>query len=429
MNINRQKLDRVIESFKERNTFVELSNRLQQPVPEAPCVPMGNPYTEEGQQERLEFAQKQTQKSLNAVGGGCHFKEHERLAGNIENYIGMTQVPTGIAGPIAVNGSEAYGNYYVPLATTEGALVASYSRGMKACRDSGWITSVCLIEGVQRSPMFIFRDFKGVGEFIVWVADNKAALVAAVEKCSRYAKLSDFKMNVEGNSVIITLEYTTGDAAGQNMVTLCTHAVCSYILSHTPIQPVHWFIESNYSGDKKATALAFTNVRGKKVTSEIHLHRNVVLDVLKSTPEKMAAYWQASTLAVIKSGSIGAQGHVANGLTAMFMACGQDVACITEVAVGITRMEVNDEGGLYCAVTLPNLIVGTVGGGTSLPTQRECLEMMDCYGEGKARKFAEICGAVALAGEISIAAAISADHFAQAHQQLGRKQETNQVNS
>jgi hydroxymethylglutaryl-CoA reductase (NADPH) len=205
------------------------------------------------------------------------------------------------------------------------------------------------------------------------------------------------------------------------MVTICTDEICKYIIASAPIKPEFWFIESNYSGDKKATALTFTNVRGKKVTAEVTLSEKIVKTILRTTPKAMAEYWQSSTIGVIQSGAIGAQGHVANGLCALFMATGQDVACVAEAAVGITRMEVTPENGLYASVTLPGLIVGTVGGGTGLPTQRECLELMDCYGPGKARKFAEICAAVALAGELSIAAALSAGHFTQAHKKFGRK--------
>jgi hydroxymethylglutaryl-CoA reductase (NADPH) len=205
------------------------------------------------------------------------------------------------------------------------------------------------------------------------------------------------------------------------MVTFCTNAICHYIIENAPVKPLFWFIESNYSGDKKATALAFSNVRGKKVTAEITLPEKIVSEVLKTTPEARSDYWRSSTVGTIQSGSIGAQGHYANGLAALFLATGQDVACISEAAVGITRMEVTAAGDLYASVTLPNLIVGTVGGGTALPTQKECLELMDCYGAGKARKFAEICGALVLAGELSIAAALSAGHFSSAHKKFGRK--------
>ena len=344
----------------------------------------------------------------------------EDLRGNIENYIGMAQLPVGIAGPLHVRGTQAHGDYYVPLATTEGALVASYNRGMKACRMSGGISSACLVEGVQRSPFFKFRDLGEVGIFIKWVHDYQAVLEQIIGETSRFAQLAELRTSVEGNSVILTFEYRTGDAAGQNMVTICTDRICKYLLANTPVQPTEWYIESNYAGDKKATALSFSNVRGKKVTAECRLPSAIVADILKTTPTRMAHYWQSSTLAVIQSGAIGAQGHVANGLTALYIACGQDVACIAESSVGITRMQATPEGDLYAAVTLPSLTVGTVGGGTGLPTQRECLALLDCAGAGKARKFAEICGAVALAGELSIAAAMSVDHFTNAHQSLGR---------
>ena len=342
------------------------------------------------------------------------------LRGNVENFIGMAQVPVGLAGPLLVNGTAATGDYYVPLATTEGALVASYNRGMKACRRAGGITAVCTTEGVQRSPFFKFGNIGEAGLFIKWVHDQTARFEALVGETSRYARLADLKTNLEGNSVILTFEYQTGDAAGQNMVTLCTDRICQHILAHCPTAPQEWYIESNLSGDKKATALSFTSVRGKKVTSEVLLPADVVERVLRTTPARMAAYWQASTLAVVQSGAIGAQGHVANGLTALFIACGQDVACISESAVGITRMELTPTGDLYAALTLPSLIVGTVGGGTGLPTQRECLSLLDCYGAGKARRFAEICTATALAGELSIAAALAAGHFTRAHRKLGR---------
>lgn len=347
--------------------------------------------------------------------------DSNKLKGNIENFIGMAQIPIGLAGPILINGSEASGDFFVPLATTEGALVASYNRGMKVCRMSGGISTACFLEGVQRSPYFKFENISAVIIFVKWVHSKIEVFKDIVSSSSNYAVLNEMGTNIEGNSVILTFEYNTGDAAGQNMVTICTSEICKYILQNFETPPVEWYIESNYSGDKKATARSFSNVRGKKVTSEIVIPRNIVKEGLKTTPEKMASYWRSSTLAVVQSGSIGAQGHIANGLTALFIACGQDVACISESSIGITRMETNSNEDLYVSLTLPSVIVGTVGGGTGLPTQQECLKMMGCAGEGKARKLAEICCAVALAGEISIAAAMSADHFTKAHQNLGRK--------
>jgi hydroxymethylglutaryl-CoA reductase (NADPH) len=372
-----------------------------------------------GLAERTAFL-KEKNANIDHIIGTEKFEDYDSLKGNIENFIGMAQIPIGLAGPLYINGKDAIGDFLIPLATTEGALVASYNRGMKACRMSGGVTSVCLVEGVQRSPYFQFENIATVGLFIKWLHEHMDRFREIVGETSKYARLKEVNSNIEGNSVIITFEFHTGDAAGQNMVTICTDRICHFILSNFEIKPTEWYIESNYSGDKKATAVSFANVRGKKVTSEILIPRDIVATILKSTPEKIAKYWQASTLAVTQSGAIGAQGHVANGLTALFIACGQDVACISESSVGLTRMETTKDGDLYVSLTLPSLIVGTIGGGTNLPTQRECLELMDCHGIGKARKFAEICCAVALAGEISIASAMSADHFTQAHEKLGR---------
>ena len=377
--------------------------------------------SEEGIDNRIALLSKKTGKELLCLTGKKNSLDIKQLEGNIENYIGMTMVPTGIIGPLRVMGSAAQGDFYVPLSTTEGALVASYHRGAKACCLAGGATSICLVEGVQRSPVFKFKNLGELGSFIIWVFKNMDAFENIIKKTSRFASLVDMKTNIEGNHLILTFEFHTGDAAGQNMVTICTDEICKYIINNVPVKPLFWFIEGNYSGDKKATAMSFTNVRGKKVTAEISLSKKIVNEVLKSTPVAMSEYWRSSTIGTIQSGSIGAQGHYANGLTALFLATGQDVACIAEAAVGITRIEVTQEGDLYASVTLPNLIVGTVGGGTCLPTQKECLEIMDCYGEGKARKFAEICGALVLAGELSIAAAISAGHFSDAHKSLGRK--------
>jgi len=373
-------------------------------------------------QERLEFLQKKNI-SLARIKGEEQQTCFASLEGNIENFIGMSTVPTGVIGPLRVLGSTAKGDFFVPLATGEGALVASFDRGARAARAAGGITSVCLSEGVQRSPVFRFENLADLGLFVSYTLSRYEKFAGIVAQHSRYAQLTDMKTTIEGNQLILTFEYRTGDAAGQNMVTICTDALCRYLVESSPVVIRDWFVEGNYSGDKKATALSFTNVRGKKVTAETELPRTVVENLLRTTPEKMAQYWQTSTLGVVQSGAIGAQGHVANGLAAMFIACGQDVACVAEASVGITRMELT-ETGLYVSVTLPNLIVGTVGGSTGLFTQSECLKMIDCFGAGKARKFAEICGAVAIAGEISIAAALSAGHFASAHKKLGRKKRT-----
>ena len=406
-----QNVNKLIENIRSKNTHPADQGRLN----------IETQVSKEGTALRNSILKEVTGKSLDILSGKKSFDDLSLLQGNIENYIGMSMMPTGVIGPLRVLGSAAQGDFYVPLATSEGALVASYHRGAKACYLAGGATSVCLVEGVQRSPAFKFKHMGDLGVFIVWALQQLEKFREITEATSRFAKFQDMKANIEGNNLILTFEYHTGDASGQNMVTICTNAICQYILENAPIKPVYWFLESNYSGDKKATSLSFTNNRGKKVTTEIILSEEIVSTVLKTTPEAMTDYWRTSTIGIIQSGAIGAQGHYANGLTALFIATGQDAASVAEAATGITRMEMNKDGSLYACVTLPNLIVGTIGGGTNLPTQRECLELMDCYGVGKARKFAEICGALVLAGELSIAAALTAGHFSSAHQKLGRK--------
>ncbi|MDB5036350.1 MAG: 3-hydroxy-3-methylglutaryl-CoA reductase [Chlorobi bacterium] len=405
-------------------TIEEIAARLGPVSPDTsplpPEVPDTRNWSSEGTARRRSFLEGELGRKIPWLGGEATLEDDAELRGNIEHFIGMTMVPTGIIGPLRINGVGAKGDFYVPLATTEGALVASYHRGASIVSRAGGVTSICLVEGVQRSPSFRFRTFMEVGTFLIWVMGRSAEFQSIVSKISSHARLEDIRSSVDGNQITLVLDYNTGDAAGQNMVTICTDAVCRHIVEHAPVKPVVWYVEGNLSGDKKATAISFTTVRGKKVTAEALIPRPLVERGLHTTPEEMMGYWKTSVLNGIQSGSIGVNGHFANGLTAIFLACGQDAACVAEAAVGTTRFDVID-GDLYVCVTLPNLIVGTVGGGTGLPTQRECLELLGCRGDGTARKFAEICAATILCGEISIVGAIAAGDFAKAHALFGRR--------
>ncbi len=414
MSASKNQISKAIERLNKNDRLSVLKNS---PIPNSNIkASLDFTTTENGLKNRRE--QTGELKILNALD---EFTPADQFKGNIENFIGFSAVPTGVIGPLKVTGSKAEGDYIVPLATTEGALVASYNRGASACYLAGGISSICLREGVQRAPVFKFETLLQSCEFVIWIETQFQTFTEITLQQTSHGKLEDIKAHVEANQVTLTFEYYTGDAAGQNMVTFCTSAICQYIIEKAPVQPERWYLEGNFSGDKKANTNSFLSVRGKKVSAEVVLSEEIVKTVLKSTPKKIYEYWKTSTVGVIQTGAIGAQGHYANGLAALFIATGQDVACVAEAATGITRLELQDDGSLYAAVTLPNLIVGTVGGGTGLPSQKECLEIMDCYGAGNAVKFAEITAAVLLCGELSIAAALSAHHFSQAHQQLGRK--------
>lgn len=339
---------------------------------------------------------------------------------NIENFIGTVKVPIGVAGPLRVRGIFAQGDFYVPLATTEAALVASYSRGAVLITEVGGASAMLLNEGVSRSPGFAFVSLEEAGRFVAWILDQREAIRQAAEETTRFGKLIDIQISVEGNHVYLILVYTTGDAAGQNMATIATEAAVAWILNNTPVKPRVSYIEANFSGDKKASAMSLQTVRGKKVTAEVTISPELVQKRLHTSVEAMVDYGRFATLGGILSGTLGIQGHYANGLAAMFIACGQDAACVAEAAIGTTRMEMTREGALYVSVTLPNLIVGSIGGGTKLPSQQACLGIMGLAGAGHARALAEVTAALCLAGEISIIGAICAGEFTRAHVRLAR---------
>jgi len=415
---------KAIKDILKGKSLDEFAKKLKARFPDKEPLPERLPrevlLTEDAQEQRIRILEK-TGVKFQFVNGKKHIEDFSIFRGNIENFIGLAQIPIGIIGPLRINGLYAYGDFYVPLATTEGALVASYNRGAKIISFSGGAKVMCLHSRVSRAPGFAFNNLTEVGQFIIWCVENFNKFQKLAKTTTTHGNLEDIKITIEGNQVYINFEYTTGDAAGQNMVTIATEQVCKYIMAKAPIKPRFYFIESNMSGDKKATALSYLFVRGKKVTAEIIIPRDIFMKFLHTTPEMMMEYWKMSFVGGVQSGSIGIQGHYANGLAALFIACGQDVACVSEAAMGITRVDIVQKGDLYISVTLPNLIVGTVGGGTGLPTQSECLALLGCKGQGSAKKFAEICTATVLASEISIMGALAAGQFAQAHLLYGRK--------
>ncbi|MDE2597000.1 MAG: hydroxymethylglutaryl-CoA reductase [Sphingomonadales bacterium] len=355
-----------------------------------------------------------------ALCGAATLAAIPHYAANIENMIGLAQLPVGVAGPLLVRGLHASGEYLVPLATTEAALVASYARGCHVITRAGGAVAALVSEGVLRSPAFVFADILEAGQFVAWVASQESAIRAAVAATTRHGVLEEIEPTIDNDTVFLACRYTTGDASGQNMVTLATDAICRHLVAHAPVAPKHWFVEGNFSGDKKASHLGLITGRGRKVSASVTIPEALVASLLQTSSEQMLAYARVAALGAQLSGQLGAQGHFANGLAALYIATGQDAACVAESAMGFTRMEPR-EGGLYMAVTLPNLMVGTVGGGTGLPTPRAALDLMGLHGAGKANALAEVAACLCLAGEISIMAAIAAGHFTRAHGKLARE--------
>ncbi|MNX89732.1 Hydroxymethylglutaryl-coenzyme A reductase [compost metagenome] len=338
--------------------------------------------------------------------------------------MGFVQVPIGVAGPLLINGEHAQGVFYVPLATTEGALVASCTRGMRAVSESGGATVRVVSDQMMRAPMFTFDSLTDAVAFAAWVRASVMEIRQVAEAQSRVARLLSLEPMVLGDSVCVQLSFHTGDAYGANMVMKCCWAVCQWIEREFPaatgLAPRAWYVDSQLGGEKKVNAMTYTSsLRGKRVVAETHLQADVMRRILRVTPEALFAALNAGMGPTLAAHMLGCNVNFANVVAALYTATGQDIATVPESAQGQISFRLTDEG-MYFGVMLPNVVVATIGGGTALPSQRASLEMLDCFGQGKARKLAEIVASTALALDLSTYAAIAADHFVQAHERLGR---------
>ena len=343
------------------------------------------------------------------------------LSGRVEGFVGYSRIPVGVFGPLRIRGDHAQGDYVIPIATSEGALVMSYQHVANMLQRGDGIRAKCTDCIVWRAPGFVFRTLDGAAAFAESLAGLRPKLEAVVAEGSRHCRLKNVEPAIFGREVLLRLGFETADAAGQNMVTNAAQAICGVLVESAPAELVRWQIESNDSGDKKATAMAMQSARGKRAVAEIFLSPKLCQRYYRATPDAMLRVWHMSTHGTAHSGAAGCQGNYANAIAGLFIACGQDVACVGEAASGLTTVEITEEGDFYCSVTLPNLIVGTVGGGTSLPTAKECLAMLDCVGAGRAKAFAEICAAVTLCGELALIGAMAGGSFARAHAEAGER--------
>lgn len=341
----------------------------------------------------------------------------ELTRGNIESIIGFAQVPVGIIGPLKINGEHASGDFYVPLSTTEGALVSSYNRGARAISLSGGVNVVIASDGIQRAPYFVLEDVFKAKEFTKWVKNNFQRIREVAESTTSHGKLVRFNSYIQGRIVYLRLHFYTGDAMGMNMITKASYEVCKYIQENFPI--VSYAIESNMAVDKKPAHINTVLGRGKSVTAEVLFKEKVIAKLLRTTAHDIDTAYRRWVTGGQLAGILGSNGHVANGIAALFLACGQDMANISESCIGYIYTETIGKD-LYVSLQLPSLVVGTIGGGVSLPTQKECLQILGCHGTGKVLKFAEVIAATVMAGEISLAASIVAGDFVTAHEKLGR---------
>jgi hydroxymethylglutaryl-CoA reductase (NADPH) len=339
--------------------------------------------------------------------------------GNIEHFVGVAQIPIGLAGPIHINGEYAQGDFLVPMATTEGTLVASYNRGIKIMNLSGGVTTTVSGDAMQRAPVFVFSNAREARDFVKWVEVNFASIKEQADATSSVAKLQDIDPYLANKFAFLRFNFHTGDAAGQNMVGRATFAASSWIIDNYA-GITNFYLESNFATDKKASWINIARTRGKRVVAEATVKRNVLIEHMRVEPEKLLYHYNVANVGGFMSGVNNNGAHSANGITAMFIATGQDVANVSESSAGIIYCEPTGDGDLYISITIPSLIVATYGGGTALATQKESLEILGCVGKNKVNKLAEIVAAVALAGEISLAAAISSSDWVSSHEKYGR---------
>ncbi len=382
-----------------------------------------NDYSESALRQRQEFIEQQTPARLN------HTRQYsfdpEDMSGNIENLFGVAQIPIGLAGPLLVNGEYAQGEFYVPMATVEGTMLASYNRGMKVIRESGGVTTTVSGEAMQRAPVFVFPSAREARDFGLWLKANFERIKAVAESTTSVGKLNEIEQYHAHNMIFTRFDYSTGDAAGQNMTSKATFVACEWIRKE--VESIsHYLLSGNFDTEKKTSAVNMLKGRGRRVTAELTIPRDVMIEHLRISPPQMHYGQGISTMSAFISNSSNNAAHPANGLAALYLATGQDIANIGESNQCSTYNKVTREGDYYFSITFPALILATYGGGTALPTQRECLEIMDCFGPGKALKLAEIAAALTVAGELSLGAASRIDQktrkneWVDAHEKLGR---------
>ena len=377
----------------------------------------GNNFQPEIIKERQDFIARETGVAIPHIAYSSI--DPKSLIGNIENSIGVTQMPLGLAGPILIDGEHAKGHFYVPMATTEGTLVASYSRGMRVLSACGGAKTTIIERYMQRAPVFHFDNAREAREFGVWLRTNFQGIKKAAESTTSVGKLSHIEEYGVSKMWYTRFNFTTGDAAGQNMCGKAAQAACIWIKQNYPGK-MRFTLSGAIDTDKKHSHINTLHSRGARVVVEATLNRDTLKQITRADTRDLYRARQVSMVGGVLAGTTNNGVHSANGIAATFIATGQDEANVAESQAGITYVELLDNGDLYWSLTMPSLIVATYGGGTGLATQRECLEMMGCYGTGKVGKLIEIIAGTVLAGEISLSSAVVANEWVESHDKHGR---------
>ncbi|AES95521.1 putative hydroxymethylglutaryl-CoA reductase (NADPH) [Medicago truncatula] len=340
--------------------------------------------------------------------------------------IGFVQIPVGVAGPLLLDGNE----YTVPMATTEGCLVASTNRGCKAIYVSGGASAVVLRDGMTRAPVVRFNSAKRASQLKFFLEDpqNFDSLSHTFNKSSRFARLQSIKATMAGKNLYTRFTCSTGDAMGMNMVSKGVQNVLDFLQTDFPDMDVIG-ISGNFCSDKKAAAVNWIEGRGKSVVCEAVIKEDVVKKVLKTSVESLVELNMLKNLTgSAMAGALGGfNAHASNIVSAIYLATGQDPAQNVESSHCMTMMEaVNDGKDLHISVTMPSIEVGTVGGGTQLASQSACLNLLGVKGASKetpganSRQLATIVAGSVLAGELSLMSAIAAGQLVKSHMKYNR---------
>ena len=359
-----------------------------------------------------------------------HRFDKNEIQNNVESFIGSVEIPIGLAGPLLFNDNSAEELVYCAAGTLEGALIASMNRGAKVISKGGGFNAVVIHQKMVRAPLFMFKNLTDTVSFRNWIENNFENIKNITKEHSNHANLIDIEPYIIGRSIHLKFIYTTGDASGQNMTTSCTWHAMLWIVQNftdeTNIKIENYIIEGNAASDKKVSQASILNGRGVHVVAECFLNEEIINKVLRTTSDDIFRYFGTSLSISKIDGMSGYNINVANTIAAIFVATGQDLGSIHESANGILNIE-KTENGLYFSLNLPSLVIGSIGGGTHLPKQKEALDLMKCYGTGKIERFAKLIAGFALSLEISTYSAIVSGEFAKAHEKLGRNKPVNRL--